>query len=353
MNIHSHEIKQPKPSKSENITDSGLQNSISNLLTKITSLYKKFSSMKPNDSKRNEYIFSINSKFQQKRTGDWLQVLLCLLIKQRMFKIFTKNGPPLRTEIQNEIDNIYFVTHDHIALAFALFVGVECIFTHAPSGKMYVYKINSPEQIKENIMNSAKKKYDNYIQLKSKNIFGDITTRFTEYTRDIFETKVIFHRHEANAELDKLMIQNISIPNITTSIRKVFTSSFIYSKLLIEIPDLTEIYKEIEESMTKLDTYTTINTINDSNDPIFNEYNIVYNIFIDKMYNFDSQFNKLVYTTPGIKNPYTFKYNLDDLNTKITKQPSYKFIAKWDWNLNISSRLWKMFKNSIYPNGLG
>ena len=352
MNIHSHEIKQPKPSKSENITDSGLQNSISNLLTKITSLYKKFSSMKPNDSKRNEYIFSINSKFQQKRTGDWLQVLLCLLIKQRMFKIFTKNGPPLRTEIQNEIDNIYFVTHDHIALAFALFVGVECIFTHAPSGKMYVYKINSPEQIKENIMNSAKKKYDNYIQLKSKNIFGDITTRFTEYTRDIFETKVIFHRHEANAELDKLMIQNISIPNITTSIRKVFTSSFIYSKLLIEIPDLTEIYKEIEESMTKLDTYTTINTINDSNDPIFNEYNIVYNIFIDKMYNFDSQFNKLVYTTPGIKNPYTFKYNLDDLNTKITKQPSYKFIAKWDWNLNISSRLWKMFKNSFYSNDL-
>lgn len=352
MNIYLHESD--KPSKSENITDSGLQNSISNLLTKIKSLFTIFKPMHAHHNKRNEYIFSINSKFQQKRTGDWLQVLLCLLIKQRRFKLFAKTGASLRTEIQNEIDNVYFVTHDHIALAFALFVGVECIFTHAPSGKMYVYKINSPQQIKENIMNSAKKKYDNYIELKSKNIFGDITTRFTEYTRDIFEKKVKIHGDEAYNELDNLMIENISIPDITTSIRKVFMSSFRYSKLLIEIPDLSNLYQEIETAMKKLDAYT-INDINDSDNPdnpIFNIYNNVYNNFIDMIYTFDTQFNKLVDTDKRKTIPYTFKYRIDEFNTKIIKQPSYKFIAKWDWDLNISSRLWKMFKNSFYSNDL-
>ena len=350
MNIYLHESD--KPSKSENITDSGLQNSISNLLTKITSLYKNFSIMKKNDSKRNEYIFSINSKFQQKRTGDWLQVLLCLLIKQRKFKLFAKTGPSMKTDIQNEIDNVYFVTHDHIALAFALFVGVECIFTHAPSGKIYIYKINSPEQIKENIMKSAKQKYTNYIRLKGEDIGSDITARFTEYTRDIFEIKVKLHRDSAYTELDKLMIPEISITDIKTSIRKVFMSSFIYSKLLIEIPDLSDLYQEIGIAMQKLDAYTTINDINDSNNPIFNIYNNLYNNFIDKLYTFDNQFNKLVHTTGVKSKPYTFKYNLDDLNTKIIKQPSYKFITKWDWDLNISSRLWKMFKNSFYSNDL-
>ena len=354
MNIYFHEGD--KPAKSENITDSGLQNSISNLLSKIKTLYTKFLSMQKTGKHKqiNEYIFSINSKFQQKRTGDWLQVLLCLLIKQRMFKIFAKNTASPRTEIQNHIDNIYFVTHDHIALAFALFVGVECIFTHAPSGKIYIYKINSPQQIKETIMNSAKQKYNNYIRLRDGGIGPDITTRFDEYTRDIFNIKVNLHLEEANAELDKLMIENISIPHITTSIRTVFMQSFIYSKLLIEIPDLTELYREIMNSMVKLnaDHYTTINDINDIDNSIFNLYNVDYNIFIDKMYNFDTQFNKLVYTT-GIKaNPYTFKYDLFKLNTKITMQPSFKFISKWDWNLNISSRLWKMFKNSLYSNDL-
>jgi hypothetical protein len=350
MNIYLHE--NDKPSKSENITDSGLQNSISNLLTKITSLYKNFSLIKKNDSKRNEYIFSINSKIQQKRTGDWLQVLLCLLIKQRMFKLFAKTGPSMKPDIQNEIDNVYFVTHDHIALAFALFIGVECIFTHAPSGKIYIYKINSPEQIKENIMKSAKQKYTNYIRLKGEGIGSDITTRFTEYKRDIFEIKVKFHRDEAYTELDNLMTMEMRIEDIKTSIRKVFMSSFIYSKLLIEIPDLSDLYQEIENAMQKLDAYTTINDINDSDDPIFNIYNNVYNNFIDKLYTFDNQFNKLVDTDKRKTNPYTFKYKLDDLNTKITKQPSYKFIAKWDWDLNISSRLWKMFKNSFYSNDL-
>jgi len=75
--------------------------------------------------------FMLSSSYQQKRSGDWLQVLLCAALKDRSrnFHKFNKDGSA-GPSIARDISKIYFVTHDRVALCFALLNGVNCLFTH-------------------------------------------------------------------------------------------------------------------------------------------------------------------------------------------------------------------------------
>ena len=82
--------------------------------------------------------FKTNVKFQQKRSGDWLQVLYCLSAKRRRVKR-KDNGAEV-----TDISDVFFVTHDQIAAAFALSVGVNVIMTLGDSKTIFVFKINDP-----------------------------------------------------------------------------------------------------------------------------------------------------------------------------------------------------------------
>ena len=76
--------------------------------------------------------FKFNSRYQGKRSGDWLQVLACLDAPNRTFRDLAGN--------QTRIDGpVYLVTHDVIALSYALLMGVSVIFTNNNANGSFIY----------------------------------------------------------------------------------------------------------------------------------------------------------------------------------------------------------------------
>lgn len=78
----------------------------------------------------------IQSAFLRKRAGDWLQVLSCR-DKDRLYEI--------KGELKNLSDcNVYFCSSDRIAIAFALYNDINCIFKRDMSYLMYKSRNPSP-----------------------------------------------------------------------------------------------------------------------------------------------------------------------------------------------------------------
>jgi hypothetical protein len=124
------------------IMDSKLANSITSISSLIKSVQDFFSKPTQPAPKVSENTFTMNASFQQKRSGDWLQVLLCLIVLQRRYK----NSNTGEADIQKLFEEIYFVTHDRIAMAFALLLGINVIFTHGESQQAISFKIQNPQQ---------------------------------------------------------------------------------------------------------------------------------------------------------------------------------------------------------------
>jgi len=92
-------------------------NNIANCWAIVLNLFKSQASKRINAS----------AQFQCKRSGDWLQALACLDTK-RMYKVND-------TENRESAHSITLVTHDRVLLWYALFLGINVLFT---------YKVNPP-----------------------------------------------------------------------------------------------------------------------------------------------------------------------------------------------------------------
>jgi hypothetical protein len=92
----------------------------------VTKCWKKISSF----FKKDDILTSII--FQMKRSGDWLQALSCLDLKRNYGS--TKSG---KIDVIN--GSITLVTHDKILLAYALFIGIDVIFTNLHNGEKNVF----------------------------------------------------------------------------------------------------------------------------------------------------------------------------------------------------------------------
>ena len=113
--------------KTTNIKDSKLQNSIEMLKKGL----KKFLALF-----RGEDPMSIATKWTQKRGGDWFQAIAALDIRGRKF-INPLSTDPTPKEIPNI--PVYFVTHDRIALAYALLIGCNAIFLSVDEDECYAF----------------------------------------------------------------------------------------------------------------------------------------------------------------------------------------------------------------------
>jgi len=127
----------------DTIEDSKGENSITTVLGYLKSIIHKlnkntFGSSSNDVNKKDNLQFNFNSKVQQKRGGDWFQVLSCLDAKNRTYtQILPGNS---RQQIDNSVlGPVYFVTHDQIAVSYALLNGANVIYMDY-YGRIYVFK---------------------------------------------------------------------------------------------------------------------------------------------------------------------------------------------------------------------
>ena len=165
----------------DSIKDSKKQNSIQSLLSYINGLMKQLGTPKGK--------FDFNSKLQQKRGGDWLQVLACLNTKDNDFSCIlpnkgnTPSGP------------VYLVTHDRIALAYALLNGVNVIYL-SHNKDTFVFKNRYDKIIRENSIPIEQSSHAQILKFKEETIGQTGTSEYATFqikynTYDSFRNAII------------------------------------------------------------------------------------------------------------------------------------------------------------------
>ena len=303
-----------------------------------------------------------------------MQVLVCLLLKSLNFKVYRKPGVPQQRgdiDIQSNFTNIYFVTHDRIALAFALLCGVECIYTHGKTRSAYIFKQAS----KEIILSKLKERFENQKTFLNK-ILEEIKNR-TEIL-NIYDTKIqpkinyyneirkVYINHYPETIMSiKLESSSNFVINFTKFTSGIFSKCLMYCHLLINFPDLTldenndiekcigEITQQLEDQNTKNanidDEYFTEENISNikelinSNDKIINFYHKI----INNIKNLDSTLSKYFILDKNDELTIDIQKTIE----KYRKTPTYKLASGWDWsNTQGNSRTWETFKKLISSN---
>lgn len=171
------------------INDSKKQNSKNSLKGFIDDVIPQIRKTNPKD----EDIFDFNSKLQQKRSGDWLQGLCCLDIKQKKFSRILPN--PERDVALSFEGPVYLLTHDRIALAYALCNGVNVIYL-GNDKTTYVFKNSSDKTIiSEPLENRLYNKIgsfilDSKINTKKVNIYNQARNKILELCNTDLTTKI-------------------------------------------------------------------------------------------------------------------------------------------------------------------
>ena len=311
------------------LSDSKNQNAIAPL---ASSLNKIITDKRKNYNE--ETVFDMNRRFQQKRSGDWLQVLLCKNVLDREMRIFkdfkTKPVEKLPEQPEQEpISKVYFVTHDRVALAFALYSGVECIFTHGV--KLYKFSLDDPLTIADreavNLVNERNTLSDNIDKLTEKynevrnmlEIYNDYTIAFFRKSEFTIDNEVI------NILNDKTVVSN----NINEIVHKVFEKAYKYSYYNSLYPDLSNVLdKNVNEGIAELQQEQPRLISSIENKPIedlkqWNNKCNKYKTIVDNAYKVLSGFVTKISEQP--------KYSVIDYTGKHTAQSSYSIINKWDW----------------------
>jgi hypothetical protein len=362
-----------------------------NDITFLTSFLKKFLDIiRGTGPITPEQHFLFSSALQQKRSGDWLQVLLCAAIKDNLtqFVRYDNNGIDV-----NDIQRVFLVTHDQIALSFALLMGIDCIFTHHNSANhfhsAFVYKILNPEADAAKKAGLANKIVD---ELKTTLItkINELIENIKVYQRDKYNLLTNAKNNLLNeylrVELNKIKKDN-STGTEENAIIPPDNSTAAKENAIIP-PDNSTGTKEDEENAiipqdnsTQEYTYTITNKDNDNryNVSWFNkETRAIFTGALEAMIgkniipNLSDQIDVLTYIIPGIdetlhndrlNNPDSVIQNYNTYNTqyenikkiyetansvnedlfysKITdfkKSNIYKRAAEWTWDINISSR---------------
>jgi len=375
---HYNDITITHPEFSENgkfkvtFSDSKKQNNINTLLSSLTRLIGKMLGIVNNSSKFKTNavdIFNMNREFQQKRAGDWLQVLLCKnLMKRSMVKFATYNGPD--GDLITNISEVWFVTHDIIALSFALYSGVNCLFTHGPTGSVYSFKIQNEEAALERqkdigtVLQNKVVKYRELCNQLQNNITTYTTTRNTFLTTN-FISKLTYDVTEKTWDsmnpITKLfnIISNKTVANEDTKIDDViqtlFGYAYKYSHYAQLYPDLTDIKNDLEVISKTIQPDLLVSSATVSTD--LASKNNTYQACFDKIDNYESIVSNYgdnrTAETGYTWTPYALSFDTktvagvrDGLNNpknytkfQIELQPSYKLIQKFAWsNVNFNLR---------------
>lgn len=115
------------------VDDSKGQNSPAQLTAMIIRLLQKIGAVAAPPAQTK---FELGTKWQQKRSGDWLQVLAAKLLKLLALQAYSAQQVEIPTALRG-----LFVSHDQIAIAYALEVGLDCLFINDRA----VFRISSQQ----------------------------------------------------------------------------------------------------------------------------------------------------------------------------------------------------------------
>jgi hypothetical protein len=353
---------------SEPITDSKKKNNItflqSLLVDTIKLLEKLLKNKTPTDETENTK-FLFNTRFQQKRSGDWLQVLACLLLKTRELKV-NKGSGPAETETQKQITDVYFVTHDRIALAFALLCGVQCIYTHAATKAAYIFKLpDSPEKLAERNAQMLLIKQEDVTK-----IYNDIgitlrkqagTTEYGQKFEAMVPALTFYNSYrtalinENKSEIDAVIAKyndfttgNFSIDTFSEFVGELFSACLVLNCILINLPDL-ETQCESSKILTDAAAIRSIRNGRLSTAMSEEELDNIILLYNSLMVNVNTLFAN-VDKYCNQRTPF-LKINMDDTLKSFKKSPGFKLASGWSWsNTSSNSRTWEAFKNVVGAN---
>ena len=342
---------------SDPILDSGEKNDIGSLSSLISDIMKLLVGKKKT-VKTPYQIFTLNNKFQQKRTGDWFQVLLCLLVKSREFKKYRKQGTAEEGDysIQNKFSNVYLITHDRIAVAFALLMGVNVLYAHGATHSVYSFTLNNPAQVRDQKIARINAIIGDIENMKTKK--GTLDKFINDYDNQIYynvnqEYDIIV---TAIKELNEIISQQvISQDKIVEVTRQLFRRALVYCYLKKEIPNLLTEYNtadnsgfmdqtitmvesgELQKQLLKLNTLADL--LKDEQEKLLIQKSIDdYDKFINTYNRYKNILEKYINISTNAA-----KVSFESLRKIVTKTPAYKFANEWTWDISISSRIWAAF----------
>lgn len=318
---------------------------VSNFLSLIKTSKEK--NKQTSNKINNEEKFLFSSRLQQKRSGDWLQVLLCSSVKDKLrsFQEYNSDG----NNIVNILDNVFLVTHDQIALSFALLNGINCIFTHHNSKHHFhsamTFISSNPQDMESQQKEHAKKCRENssFLQNEIQNLKNNIK----EYTNTTYQNTTNKLKIDLQESIKKTMndidnkFSNIInkkskyvMPVFENNTRLFFTQSLklIFSK---------SIYPDLQDQNLELNKLTEmLVNLNDENDlVVINNYNII-----------QSSINNIKSILNNINSITTDEY-LTQIE-KFTNSNIYKTANNWRWDVNLTSRELSLYfdqsNNPIY-----
>uniref|UniRef100_A0A6C0JXN7 Uncharacterized protein n=1 Tax=viral metagenome TaxID=1070528 RepID=A0A6C0JXN7_9ZZZZ len=350
------------------IINSGKANSIGSLQGLIEGVKKFFESKKNKEVKLiSKNTFSLNASFLQKRSGDWLQVLLCLVAKKRQFKTYIPGAANNVDNIQKEFSDIYFVTHDRIAMAFALFMGVNVIFTHGDTQSAYSYKILDSRAESERI---------NFLFQEIVNKQNDIATKQNDCTNHINAYKEMYDltvtqcsnedaprnvKKELNRSCDLLKqyvmdsLPTQEDPNRLVSIQIINTTRIIFTKAMQNCYLKTifpKIDAALENEITRFDARTFLTRLTTAATDSDKKTIIAeYNNFLAKCEAVENQISMFINDPQpsGRRNIVqgVAKFDLPSSMAKLLSQPAYKAAENWTWDISQGARFYDRIIQSI------
>jgi len=324
------------------------ENSIDSLLKFLKNFFKLISGNNKSDPTSD---FNYNVKLQQKRSGDWFQVLACLDIYNRKFKDY--NDPNKDINFTKQNNNVYFVTHDQIACSYALIMGVNVIFINEKNA----YVLTNVETI-ANDVSPLERLFNNY----QPNIWSSNQEKNVEFTkmrefldeyrllRDEYLKKYEDEINKAVKDLyNKIVPPPPASPSLTCNnekeadsymeiIKNLFHNCVLYSNIKMSLPDPTDIMSDLN---------------NDEYLNAFKEYNVSNN---DKINIVVNSYNKAI----SIKNQHgqgkeSIVWQSSKWENLLKKSDAYTSVSDWVWKKKISSRIKSFFtsgttsrKNDIY-----
>ncbi len=289
------DIKNPSSNDKQLIDNPKDNNAITAIVEKLKGFLKSF--YKPRGSTpalTAEKVFENNIRYQQKRSGDWLQVLAAKDVLNRVFVNRTKDRD---IYIDGET---YLVTHDRIAMSYGILNGINVIFVNkSPSPERWIYCFKAVPKPRTSAPLGAvdKERYFllSYFQdspTSHRNKINNIIINANQYHAKLNTFLKTKYRSNITAICDELLhLSSPGLSQLKNLIRYLLKYIYIISKL----PDYEDIANSLKELRDKhiehLKHAATLSDDDRKKIRIFENLYIYSNNIINEGHNFNTLIN--------------------------------------------------------------